>query len=94
MALERRILNEAHGNLLRVDWYRKRIAFDRMLARLEIAAPGEFILKGGLALHYRFGDSARTTLDMDFAAQNIDQTRSVMHHLSSIECDDFFGGRA
>ena len=90
MALDRRIIDDAGGNQLRTVWYRKRIAFDRILARLEIVAPGEFVLKGGLALHYRFGDHARNTYDMDFAVQNIARMREVMHKLVNIELGDFF----
>jgi predicted nucleotidyltransferase component of viral defense system len=90
MALDRRIINDARGNPLRIEWYRKRITFDRILARLEIVAPGEFVLKGGLALHYRFGNHARSTYDMDFAVQDISRMREVMQQLAEIELGDFF----
>lgn len=48
---------------------RKEVAFDRLLARLLVAAPGRWVLKGGLALDYRFGTRARATKDMDLATQ-------------------------
>jgi len=47
---------------------RKEVAFDRLLARLVAVAPDRWILKGALALDYRFGDRARTTKDIDLAA--------------------------
>jgi hypothetical protein len=48
---------------------RKEVVFDRLLARLLVAARGRWVLKGGLALDYRFGARARTTKDMDLASQ-------------------------
>jgi hypothetical protein len=49
---------------------RKHVAFERLLARLLVVAPGRWILKGGLALDFRLGDRARTTVDMDLACQD------------------------
>jgi hypothetical protein len=46
---------------------RKSVAFDRLLARLFAAAPDRWVLKGGLALDYRLGKKARTTMDIDLA---------------------------
>jgi hypothetical protein len=46
---------------------RKSVAFDRLLARLFAVAPDRWVLKGGLALDYRLGKKARTTMDIDLA---------------------------
>jgi hypothetical protein len=46
---------------------RKRIAFDRLLARLVATAPGDWVLKGGFAMDLRLSDRARTTKDVDLA---------------------------
>lgn len=46
---------------------RKEVVFDRLLARLVAVAPDRWVLKGALALDYRFGDRARTTRDIDLA---------------------------
>ena len=46
---------------------RKSVAFDRLLARLFAVAPDRWVLKGGLALDYRLGGKARTTMDVDLA---------------------------
>lgn len=44
---------------------RKTVAFDRLLARLEVGAPGVWALKGGLALQVRLDERSRTTKDVD-----------------------------
>ena len=44
---------------------RKRVVFERLLARLQVVAPGAWVLKGGFALELRLGDRARTTKDVD-----------------------------
>ena len=49
-----------------VSRLRKRIVFERLLARLVSQAPGEWVLKGGFALELRLGNVARSTKDADF----------------------------
>jgi hypothetical protein len=44
---------------------RKVVTFERLLARLLVAAPDRWLLKGALALDFRLGVQARATLDMD-----------------------------
>lgn len=66
-ALEDRLLAQSRHNGLSLARLRKEVAFDRLLARLLTVAPGRWVLKGGLALDYRFGDRARTTRDIDLA---------------------------
>jgi hypothetical protein len=39
--------------------------FERIVARLEAADPGRWVLKGGMALEVRLGDDARLTKDLD-----------------------------
>jgi hypothetical protein len=66
-ALETRLLDlsrDGGGPLVRL---RKSVAFDRLLARLFAVAPDRWVLKGGLALDYRLGTKARTTMDIDLA---------------------------
>lgn len=46
---------------------RKLAVFDRLLARLNEAAQGRWVLKGALALDFRLGGRARATKDMDLA---------------------------
>src|ERR1700728_3764374 len=42
---------------------RKRVVFERLLARLHAVAPDAWVLKGGFALELRLGARARTTKD-------------------------------
>jgi hypothetical protein len=44
---------------------RKRVAFDRLLARLMMVAGGSWVLKGGFALDLRLKQRARSTKDLD-----------------------------
>lgn len=64
-ALEERLKTRAQGNGARLARDRKRIAFDRLLARLLAAAPDQWLLKGGFALELRLGERARATKDID-----------------------------
>jgi hypothetical protein len=66
-ALEDRIKALAIADPTRLARDRKRIAFDRLLARLVAAAPGDWVLKGGFAMDLRLSDRARTTKDVDLA---------------------------
>jgi hypothetical protein len=58
MALEQRLRDRApDGASLARD--RKRVAFDRLLARLVTVAEGRWVLKGGFALDLRLDARAR-----------------------------------
>lgn len=63
-ALEAR-LKAAERDGVSVSRLRKRVVFERLLARLQTAAPDAWVLKGGFALELRLGDQARTTKDID-----------------------------
>jgi hypothetical protein len=52
-AVDQRLKTNAAGDGPRVVRGRKRVAFDRFLARLNIAAPDGWLLKGGFALDLR-----------------------------------------
>lgn len=64
-ALEARI-KQGQTDSAGVSRLRKRIVFERLLARLVAQAPGEWVLKGGFALELRLGNVARSTKDADF----------------------------
>jgi hypothetical protein len=70
---------------------RKEVAFDRLLARLVAVAPDRWILKGALALDYRFGDRARTTRDVDLATAG-DEATAIADLLAAqtLDLGDFF----
>jgi predicted nucleotidyltransferase component of viral defense system len=63
-ALEAR-LKDAQTDGVGISRLRKRVAFERLLARLQAVAPDAWVLKGGFALELRLGGSARTTKDID-----------------------------
>lgn len=69
-ALEQRLKNTAAGDGARLARDRKRVAFDRLLARLATAAPDRWLLKGGFALDLRLAERARATKDIDIDWQD------------------------
>lgn len=64
-ALEDRLKARAEQTGVTLVRLRKTVVFDRLLARLVAVAPGRWMLKGALALDFRFGGASRTTMDMD-----------------------------
>jgi len=66
-ALEARLANAARSTGTDLDRLRRRVVFERILARLTAATGERWILKGGFALEVRLGDRARTTRDLDLA---------------------------
>lgn len=58
-ALEQRLKHGAAGDGARLARNRKRVAFDRRLARLAATAPDRWLLKGGYALDLRLPVRAR-----------------------------------
>lgn len=65
MALEQRLKDMAGGDSTHLARDRKRVAFDRLLARLREVAKGRWLLKGGFALDLRLAARARSTKDVD-----------------------------
>ncbi len=49
---------------------RKRVVFERLLARLLTVAPSRWVLKGGIGLGFRHPGPLRTTLDLDLLGPN------------------------
>jgi predicted nucleotidyltransferase component of viral defense system len=90
-ALETRLAAHARDTGLSVVRLRKEVAFDRLLARLFVVAPDRWVLKGALALDYRFGDRARATKDVDLVIAG-DETSATADLLAAQATDlsDFF----
>jgi Nucleotidyl transferase AbiEii toxin, Type IV TA system len=72
-ALDQRIRNEAGASGVPVMRLRKRVAFERFLARLAIVDPQRWVLKGAFALDLRLGLRTRTTKDIDHAGADDEQ---------------------
>lgn len=90
-ALEQRLLarsRETESSLVRL---RKTVVFDRLLARLAVAAPDRCVLKGALALDFRLGDRTRTTKDMDLVRGDAEESATAdLIAAQSLDLGDFF----
>jgi hypothetical protein len=69
-ALEARIRNESTETGISPDRLRRRVIFQRIVARLQRAEPGCWVLKGGMALEVRLHDAARVTKDIDLGLRD------------------------
>lgn len=70
---------------------RRLMVFDRLLARLLVAAPERWILKGAVALDFRLGDRARATMDLDLAHEaNAEEATLDLLAAQTVDLDDFF----
>ncbi len=65
-ALEQRLLSRSKVTKVSLDRLRRRVVFERIVSRLQVAEPGLWVLKGGMALEVRLLDEARLTKDIDF----------------------------
>jgi hypothetical protein len=94
-ALEQRLKNRATKggdlNAALLARLRKRVAFERFLARLKTVAPQGWLLKGGFALELRLGDVARTTkdIDVDWAIAE-GQALDFLRRAAACDIGDFF----
>jgi hypothetical protein len=75
-ALETRLRNAAQQRGSDVQRLRRRVAFERLLARLFAQDDPPWLLKGGYALELRLKDRARSTLDLDISVPDPQLLRS------------------
>lgn len=90
-ALDQRLKNEAATAGVALMRLRKRVAFERFLARLSAAESEGWMLTGAFALDLRLGLGTRTTKDIDLA--RADHEEAATEHLSTagaIDLGDFF----
>lgn len=64
-ALEDRLKTRSREGGPGLDRVRRRVLFERIVARLQSAEPGLWVIKGGMALEVRLRDGARLTKDLD-----------------------------
>jgi len=93
-ALEHRLLANSREAGVALDRLRRRVLFERIVARLHAAEPGLWVLKGGMALEVRLSDSARLTKDIDLGLRDTVPTPTHLHErLIDALSDDPFNDR-
>lgn len=85
-ALETRLQNEAARRGTSIVRLRKLVTFDRLLARLSVAASGRWVLKGALAIEFRTGVGGRATRDVDLA--RADDARAALADFEAAQRTD------
>lgn len=78
-ALETRLLAQATATGVSLDRLRRRVMFERIIARIQAAEPGQWVLKGGMALEVRLRDDARLTKDVDLGLRDDVTSASDLH---------------
>lgn len=90
-ALEQRLLAHARTKDVSLVRLRKAVTFDRLLARLAVAAPGRWVLKGALALDFRMGERTRTTKDIDLVRTDDEKLATEdLIEAQLVDLGDFF----
>lgn len=86
-ALEDRLKNISAVEAIPLERLRRRISFDRLLARLfDRNKRPIWLLKGGYALELRFQNIARATKDIDFSIPTMKEpTKEKIHELLQVE---------
>jgi hypothetical protein len=65
VALEHRLLAHSRASGVNLERLRRRVVFERVVARLHHREPSVWVIKGGMALEMRLCDDARLTKDLD-----------------------------
>lgn len=90
-ALERRLVTMAGQRNVPLVRLRKLVVFDRLMARLMVAAPNRWVVKGAVALHFRLGPEFRTTKDMDLGRQDSEEEATAdFVAAQSFDLGDYF----
>jgi hypothetical protein len=90
MALEQRLKDGASDGAA-LSRARKRVAFDRLLVRLQAVAADRWVLKGGFALDLRLAARARSTKDVDIEWRaEEDELADTLLDAAEHDAGDFF----
>ncbi|HEY6292346.1 MAG TPA: nucleotidyl transferase AbiEii/AbiGii toxin family protein, partial [Terriglobia bacterium] len=92
-ALETRLRDRTLRSGLPLIRLRKIVAFDRLLARISKQSRSRWVLKGGLALEWHFGDRARTTMDIDATVvqqSSVDELLAELRKAAAENIGDWF----
>jgi len=104
-ALDTRLRNMAQNRGIDLQRLQRRVAFERLLARLFQQDDPPWLLKGGYALELRLQDRARSTLDLDMSVidpdrlplltttgENIPRVQAIYEHLQQAAAHDLNDG--
>lgn len=69
-ALENRLAASSRETHVALARLRRRVVFERLVARLERTEPGMWVVKGGMAMEVRLRDDARLTKDIDLGLRD------------------------
>jgi hypothetical protein len=91
-ALEQRLEESAEGDEWRLTCYRRRVVFDRLLARLVALAPSQWALEGGFALDLRLARRREKTwqLELEWKGDHFSAFREVSREIPEYDVGDFF----
>lgn len=90
-ALEDRLRASAPASDASMVRLRRAVIFERLLARLLIAASGRWVVKGGVSLELRLGARARATRDLVLARDDDEEAASAdLLDAQAIDLGDFF----
>jgi hypothetical protein len=90
-ALEQRLLTTAQQTGVPLVRLRKLVVFDRLMARLMVAAPNRWVIKGAAALLFRVGATFRTTKDLDLGRQDNEEAATAdFLTAQSVDLGDYF----
>jgi hypothetical protein len=76
-ALEQRLQTTSQQTGVPLIRLRKLVVFDRLVARLMLAAPNRWVVKGAAALLFRLGPQSRTTKDLDLGRQDNEEAATM-----------------
>jgi len=91
-ALGERLKRQAEGEGVEIERLRKRVAFERYLARLFARDPAPWVLKGGYALEIRLGGRSRSTKDIDLNVPPppVEDLLDELQEAAELDLGDFF----
>lgn len=91
-ALSDRLKRQAAAEGVDLDRLRKRVAFERFLARLFEHNPSRWVLKGGYALELRLGGKARATkdIDLDLPPPPVEDLLDELQEAAEVDLGDYF----
>lgn len=91
-ALSDRLKRQAAKAGVDLDRLRKRVAFERFLARLFEHNPSLWVLKGGYALELRLGGKARSTkdIDLDLSSPPPEDLLDELQEAAELDLSDYF----